>query len=829
MPDVKVFLLGDASSLQRAYRAASEATKTFGKHAETSTSKVKGLERGLTSGTSSLHAFAKSAILAGGALVGAGSVYEGLKLTVDAAEGFNVAQRQLQAQLKANGESFKAVAPWVEKLRSSQEQLGFDMTQTTDAFTKLDRASGSAAVAYKYMSTASDLARTRNIDLGLAAQLVGKIIQGNTSALNRFGIILPKNINATQALAIVNKRLAGQAAAAVTPFNKLHAALHDVEIQIGNALMPTITRYLDKVTAWLSQAKNQQRIIDFVKAAVRDLVHWVKVATGIFEDMLPTLKKIGDLFITGVKTAIDGARKAFDFLAKTFGKHKAEMILGIAAIGIAITLAIGPEAAAIVGAIVALGYIKDHWGTLVGFFKTLGQEINNSFVWLWDQIKIGALKAGLEIVKAFDFTILGHHIIPGVHSLVTSIQAEIDSIHPPNMNWSAAALQAGVATGSAYGTGFDLGARAASTAAIAAASAAIPAAATAPGATTVPGDTSVVGDAAFAAKAAAAAEKARQKAERAREAAMRKARAAAKRAAAAAKRHAALIAREYAQGIATTVAGIEGTLKQARASASKTEPLGKGSTSPLREVYDRLIAEAEKEAKDPKLSLALRTKYRSLAASEKAQLTSAIIAHRKAAATAAAAAAKKAAKETQSAQFVALGLGASGTGQSPLKETLAKELARIKKSLTGTILDTNKNTHLLTQIGKVLAGQWGTLTDKTRAAIRKLLDTIDGELKKQKPGYGPLGRVVSAESLAAKFVQPGQRKAAEMAFAQAIAHKGYVAAGPTLQGVPTVIHTHVHLDGKQIAHSVTTHQEQLGRYGAPQRRGLNAGRGRYAP
>ncbi len=457
MPSVRVDIIGDSSSLQRAYQKAATETKAFGTHATTSAKAVDGLHGSVTRGATGLSTFAKSALLAGGALVGVGSLYEGIKKTVTAAEGFNQAQRQLDAQLRANGESFKAVAPWIDKLQSSQVQLGFTSTQTEKAFTQLDRASGSAALAYKYMGVTADLAAARHIDLSKAALLVGKVIDGNTTALNRYGIAVPKGTSVTDALAIAQQKLSGQAAASVTPFEKFHAVLNNIEVVIGNQLLPVVTKYIDKVTGWLSQADHQRQITDAVKTAMHDMGVVVEGAWHIFQQMEPTLKTLAKDGFTGVKTAIDLAKGAFDVLSDVFGKHKATMIAAIAAVGVAITLAIGPEAVAIVGAIVAVGYIRKHFGALKDFFLTLGQEITNAFTYAWVEVQRGAIEAAIQIVKAFDISVMGHHLIPGVHSLIKGLQAELDKLHPPNMDWSAAATQAGVKSGDAWKKGFASG------------------------------------------------------------------------------------------------------------------------------------------------------------------------------------------------------------------------------------------------------------------------------------------------------------------------------------------------------------------------------------
>ena len=56
---------------------------------------------------------AKTMVGLGAAFLGASSILEGLKKSVQAAEALNVATKQLDAQLRANGESVKAVTPFV--------------------------------------------------------------------------------------------------------------------------------------------------------------------------------------------------------------------------------------------------------------------------------------------------------------------------------------------------------------------------------------------------------------------------------------------------------------------------------------------------------------------------------------------------------------------------------------------------------------------------------------------------------------------------------------------------------------------------------------------
>lgn len=62
-------------------------------------------------------------------------------------------------------------------------------------------------------SLAADMARGKNISLQSAADLVGKVYQGNLGTLSRYGIVLGEGATATEALGILQQKFAGQAEA----------------------------------------------------------------------------------------------------------------------------------------------------------------------------------------------------------------------------------------------------------------------------------------------------------------------------------------------------------------------------------------------------------------------------------------------------------------------------------------------------------------------------------------------------------------------------------------------------------------------------------------
>lgn len=158
------------------------------------------------------------------------------------------------------------------------------------------------------------------------------------------------------------------------------------------------------------------------------------------------------LLIGAVKTAVAGVR-LFVGALHAIGGHKAAVVAAIIAIGIVIAATLGPEAAVIIGAIAAVGFIRNHWGALVVFYKTLGREIVNSFKYVWYLLEKGALKAALGVVEPFSH-------LPGflggwARKAKNAMQTQLDKLHPPNMNWSSLAAREGSLTGAAWRQAFD--------------------------------------------------------------------------------------------------------------------------------------------------------------------------------------------------------------------------------------------------------------------------------------------------------------------------------------------------------------------------------------
>lgn len=134
------------------------------------------------------------------------------------------------------------------------------------ALTTLTQTTGSASKGLNLLSLATDLARARHMDLDKAALLVGKVADGNTTALKRYGIVLDKGATATQALAAMHQKFAGAAKtygdSSAGAADKFHNALAQLQITVSTALLPALNRLMGYLSQGLALF---QRLPDPVK------------------------------------------------------------------------------------------------------------------------------------------------------------------------------------------------------------------------------------------------------------------------------------------------------------------------------------------------------------------------------------------------------------------------------------------------------------------------------------------------------------------------------------------------------------------------------------
>lgn len=315
-----------------------------------------GLSRGLLAGGGVGHV--GLAALSGGAFFGSFVAASAGRATIDAATESLATEKQLAAQYRASGQALGAYRKQIDETLDRESLLsGFNKDELTKSYTTIFRAAGDTGKALKDEAIAADVARGRHIDLSVASLLVAKVINGNIGILKRYGIETYKGETATEALAAVQQKYAGQAAAGATAQQKFAAELHNSEVIIGTALLPTVTHLLTEGAHWLDQMNRSGRLQRDVNTAVHDgavvihdlqsgahlligTIQTVDHVTGSFKDTL--------LILAGIKlvSELNGWAGGFTAAGREAKAARGEVSLLSAELGglpavIPITIAVG--------------------------------------------------------------------------------------------------------------------------------------------------------------------------------------------------------------------------------------------------------------------------------------------------------------------------------------------------------------------------------------------------------------------------------------------------------------------------------------------------------
>ena len=162
----------------------------------------------------------------------------------------------------------------------ARQSLGFADDEQRDGLAVLVSVTKDHNKALELQRTAMDLARLRGMDLRTASELLGKVYAGNTGILSRYGIVLKEGTTATQAIAEIQKRAAGQAEAyGDTTAGAMEAAsiaIDNLKEDFGKLLLPIIkdgAQFLTKtaIPAFRDAAKGIELIAEGARNAIPGL------------------------------------------------------------------------------------------------------------------------------------------------------------------------------------------------------------------------------------------------------------------------------------------------------------------------------------------------------------------------------------------------------------------------------------------------------------------------------------------------------------------------------------------------------------------------------
>ena len=184
-----------------------------------------------------------------GMMAAGGAIVAGMGMAVKAANEEQIGISRLEAQLKNVGVSYDDVKGSLEDVISAtQYKTGIADDEQRIALGELVMITGDYQRSLDLMPLALDLAAAKEMDLGTAAEVVGRVAVGNTTILKRYGIELKEGATAAEALAEMQSKVGGTAEATRDPMKVLGAQIGDLKEAIGTALLPVVTKWLDKLT-----------------------------------------------------------------------------------------------------------------------------------------------------------------------------------------------------------------------------------------------------------------------------------------------------------------------------------------------------------------------------------------------------------------------------------------------------------------------------------------------------------------------------------------------------------------------------------------------------
>ncbi|MFN0092893.1 MAG: peptidoglycan DD-metalloendopeptidase family protein [Acidimicrobiales bacterium] len=226
----------------------------------------------------------QGALLAGGFL-GAQGVVSAITGSVRAAQEAEQSAVRLKTQLGALGISYDDNRQRIDDVIQAQSRLAaLDDEELADSFTTIVRVTGDVNEALELNALAADIARGRNMDLAAAGEIVAKVAAGNTGILSRYGIQIEKGASATEALAELQAKFAGQAEAYgesnAGAADRARVAWENAQEQLGERLLPVITRLADFATDTLIPAISS--FAGTVDDVVKKIGGWEEAAKFLF-------------------------------------------------------------------------------------------------------------------------------------------------------------------------------------------------------------------------------------------------------------------------------------------------------------------------------------------------------------------------------------------------------------------------------------------------------------------------------------------------------------------------------------------------------------------
>lgn len=261
----------------------------------------------------------KGAALAigGAAVAGIGALTYGLYDAAKAAAEEEVGIARLAAAVRATGADWEAASAEIENYIAAEgRRVALDDGEGRNALARLTTTVGDYKRAMELLPLAIDLAAAKNIDLASAADIVGKVAMGNTGILTRYGIVLQEGATATDALAAMQAKFAGQGEAFAATFEgqqqRMNIALGNLKETVGAAVLPALTSFISTLADLATQA------IPVVETALQGLTPILETVFGwVRDNVVPILTAVVQYAATNFPLFLDAIQPVLEAIWTT--------------------------------------------------------------------------------------------------------------------------------------------------------------------------------------------------------------------------------------------------------------------------------------------------------------------------------------------------------------------------------------------------------------------------------------------------------------------------------------------------------------------------------
>ena len=181
----------------------------------------------------------------------------------------------------------------MEEIDASARKTGLSADDSVEAFNKLVVATHDSGKAMEELGTAQDLAAMKGVSVTDAAKALNQAQEGNTRALKEMGIATVdaagKQLSSQAIMEKLTAAVHGQADAygntAAGEMSRFHESLDQIQVVIGNALLPAIQGFLNLLQPlmdWLSKNESITRILVPVVVALGGAIAGISVGVKIW-------------------------------------------------------------------------------------------------------------------------------------------------------------------------------------------------------------------------------------------------------------------------------------------------------------------------------------------------------------------------------------------------------------------------------------------------------------------------------------------------------------------------------------------------------------------